>query len=389
VIVFLTVFSISQSSEAFTGIPKSQEALAKSSRLASDLKDPRNNDQDKTHRASDDSREPAGVAALLFSRPKSVGASLRRGKKRASKFLRNRRWRIRKRRREGIIELAEDEQTVLDELDIPDWACVDEGERHRLGVMKALLKDDFERIRDCTVEQNGKQIHVMEAFPDVYGDLRLLRYLRKDRVQNPGSAASRYKSFLDWRRSNDVDTVRSDVERRPFSPPHQLDILRELMPCEFDVKEGGSEDTIPALLYVGQWDTAGVTKLIQKNEISVSCFMLYWTHIFESLNLKLHQVMMERKRMVFIDEIADLKGLSMGHFSPGFVQVVLKPWIKVTQANYPETTKRIIFLSPPRVISIIWNIVAPMASPGTVAKVQFKRDYPGSCMDYVRKNLSS
>ena len=339
----------------------------------------------RTSRASDDSREPAGVAALIFARPKSVGDSIRRGKKRASRFLRNRRWTIRQRRREGMIELCQEEKLAVDELDIPDWACVDEGERHRLGKMKALLKDDFERIQDCKVEKDGKQVNVVKAFPDVYGDLRLLRYLRKDSVQNPESAAYRYRRFVNWRISNDVDSIRSHVDKRPFSPPSQLEILRELMPCEFDVNEGGSEDTIPALLYVGVWNTNAVTKLIQRNEISMSCFLLYWTHIFESLNLKLHQEMIERKRMVYIDEIADLKGLSLGHFSPGFVRVVLKPFIKVTQANYPETTKRIIFLSPPKVVSIIWNIVAPMASPGTVAKVQFKRDYDGSCMDYVRE----
>lgn len=335
------------------------------------------------------SREPAGVAALIFARPKSA---LRQGQKRASKFIRNRRrWRIRRRqrldrRREGIIELTEDEEATLDELNIPDWACVDEGERHRLGLMKLLLKEDFERIRDVTVDMDGKQVPVVQAFPDVYGDLRLLRYLRKDAVQNPESAAQRYRSFLNWRRENDVDTVRLDVESRPFSPPSQLDILRELTPCDFDVKEGGSEDTVAALLYIGAWDTRKITRLIQRNEMSLSCFLLYWTHIFESLNLKLHNEMMQRERMVYIDEIADLKGLTLNHFSPGFVNQVLKPWMRVTQRNYPETTKRIIFLSPPKFISIMWNIVTPMVSPGTVAKVQFKRDYQGSCLDFLREN---
>jgi hypothetical protein len=252
--------------------------------------------------------------------------------------------------------------------------------------MKFLLKNEYEKLYNVTVEkENGSQVCVVQAFPDVYGDLRLLRYLRKDVVQNPESAAERFRRFIEWRMHNNVDTVRMHVEKRPFSPPIQLNILRELSPCEFDVQEGGSEDTVPACVYLGRWETGKITRLIQRNKMSVSCFMLYWTHVYESLNLKLHNEMVKRERMVYIDMVADLKGLSMGHFSPGFFNLVLKPFIKVTQANYPETTKRIIFLSPPKVISIIWNVVAPLISPGTVAKVQFKRGFLGSCMDYVRE----
>lgn len=381
VLVLLSAHLSTAWTSGVTSRARSQEALKHQPTLPLALSSSQHNN---------DSEEPAGVAGLIFARPKSaVGASLRRGQERASRFLRNRKWTIRRhrrRRQEGIIELTQHEEEQAEVImDVPDWACVDKGERHRLGVMKALLKDDFERIFDSTVTMNGKQVHVVKAFPDVYGDLRLLRYLRKDRVQNPESAAERYRSFLDWRIANDVDMVRLHVEQRPFSPPSQLDVLRDLTPCDFDVQEGGSEDTVAAVLYVGSWDTAAITKLIQRNEISLNCFLLYWTHIFESLNLKLHREMMQRKRMIYIDEIADLKGLSMGHLSPGFIQLVLKPWMKVTQRNYPETTKHIVFLNPPKVISIIWNIVTPMVSPGTVAKVQFKRDYPGSCMDYLRE----
>ena len=360
--------------------------LLKPSSLAAVGVDEQTNDTvyvKKTYRAADYSREPAGVAALLFSRPRSVRESLSRSRRRANNFIRNRRWIIR--RRKGIIELTEDNQIALSELDIPDWACVDERERHRLATMKALLQDDFCLIRDHTLLSPDKTpVHVVKAFPDVYGDLRLLRFLRKDKVQDPVSAADRYRSFLHWRIARDVDTVRAHVERRPFSPPSHLDIVTELLPCEFNVNEGGTEDTVPAVLYAGSWDTAAIMRLIQQDKLTVSSFLLYWTHIFESTNLKLHQEMIKRKKMVYVDEVCCLKGLCIRQFTPGFVSVVLKPWLKMMQGNYPETTKRIIFLNPPKVISIIWNIVTPMASPGTVAKVQFKRDFDGSCMDYVR-----
>ena len=345
----------------------------------------------KRHRATDYSKEPAG-AAHIFSKPRSVRDSLRRGRRRATKFVRNRtkKWIIRRgrhRRDEYVVDVTDDLQSALEELDIPKWACVDENERYRLATMKALLQTEFELLSDRTVQsQHGSHIHVVKAFPDVYGDLRLLRFLRKDKVQNPASAASRYRSFIKWRMENDVDVVRFHVETQSFSPPSQLDIMNDLLPCNFNVNEGGDADTVVALLHVGRWDTAAISKLIQEKKLSVSCFLLYWTHIFESINRKLHDEMMSREKMVYVDEICDLDQMSMRQFSPAFVSNVLKPWLKLTQGNYPETTKRIVFLNPPKIISIIWNIVAPMASPGTVAKVQFKRDFKGSCIDYLRDN---
>lgn len=369
---------------------KSPPLLQPSSLAAVGVGERKNNSADvkKTYRAADYSREPAGVAALIFSRPRSVRDSLKRSRRRANDFVRNRRWIIRRRER-GIIELSEDNQQItLSELDIPDWACVNESERLRLATMKTLLQNDFCLVRDRTValSPNGTPVHVVKAFPDVYGDLRLLRFLRKNRIQDPVSAADRYRSFLQWRIAKDVDTVRAHVETQPFSPPPHLDILKELVPCEFNVNEGGTEDTIPAVLYAGSWDTNAIMRLIQQDKLSLSSFLLYWMHIFESINLKLHQETIKRKKMMYVDEVCCLRGMCVRQFSPGFCSVVLKPWLKMTQGNYPETTKRIIFLNPPKVISIIWNIVAPMASPGTVAKVQLKRDFHGSCMEYVRNN---
>jgi hypothetical protein len=313
---------------------------------------------------------------------------LKRSRRRANNFVRNRKWIIRRRER-GIIELSEDDQQLtLSELDIPNWACANESERHRLATMKTLLQNDFCLLRDRTVllSPDGTPVHVVKAFPDVYGDLRLLRFLRKNRIQYPVSASDRYRSFLKWRIAQDVNTVRAHVETGPFSPPPHLDMLKKLVPCEFNVNEGGTEDTIPAVLYAGSWDTNGIMRLIQQDKLTLSSFLLYWTHIFESINLKLHQETIKRKKMTYVDEVCCLKGMCVRQFSPGFCSVVLKPWLKMTQGNYPETTKRIIFLNPPKVISIIWNIVAPMASPGTVAKVQLKRDFDGSCMEYVRNN---
>jgi hypothetical protein len=75
--------------------------------------------------------------------------------------------------------------------------------------------------------------------------------------------------------------------------------------------------------------------------------------------------------------------MRMQQFSPAFVTQVLKPWLSVTQTYYPETIKYIFFMNPPRALSLIWKIVAPMSSPGTVAKVRMVSGFQGSVNDFV------
>ena len=117
--------------------------------------------------------------------------------------------------------------------------------------------------------------------------------------------------------------------------------------------------------------------------ITLDDFLDYWIFIYESLHLTLHKESVDRHKMVYVDEACDLSNLSLRQFSPSFVTKVMKEWLKMTQNNYPETTKRIWFFNPPRIINVAWNIVTPMTSPGTVAKVRFLKGYDGSIDDFV------
>jgi len=62
--------------------------------------------------------------------------------------------------------------------------------------MKHLLRSELKMIAD-------NNLH--ERYPDVYSDLRLMRFLRKSKERDVVSAAERYRSFLEWREKNEVD----------------------------------------------------------------------------------------------------------------------------------------------------------------------------------------
>jgi hypothetical protein len=174
------------------------------------------------------------------------------------------------------------------------------------------------------------------------------------------------------------------VENSPFCPPNALMEVNRFIPCDFGHSERSEGEATLMLLHVGDWDTAGITTQIKSGAISMDEFLTYWAFMFESLTKKLHENAMERKEMLYVEQICDLTTLSLQQLSPSFVSRVMKPWISLTQNNYPETTKRIIFFHPPRILSIIWGLVTPFVSPGTVAKVELQRNFKGTGEEFMR-----
>jgi hypothetical protein len=356
-------------------------------------------------------REPAG-AENLFAMAKSMTMMRRhlpdisgppqplpRAERRRTRWIQQFLHQIRRPRKQPRLHLHApglEESTNLDqvsllegcerqEISLPSSFFDSEEEKHRLATMKFLLEKDLHGLKNKTVRvANKKVVLVATTFPDAYGDLRLLRFLRKDKKQDPVSASIRFQSFLHWREENNVDEIRAQVETQPFHPPSNL--IADCMPCEFDLTETAlleESNILPVVLNIGEWKTAAITKLIQQKKISLDGFIGHWIYMFESLHRQLYLDSYRLEKMVYVDEICDLSGMRMQQFSPAFVTQVLKPWLTVTQTYYPETTKRIFFLNPPRVISVVWKIVAPMSSPGTVAKVRMVSGFQGSVHDFV------
>lgn len=318
-------------------------------------------------------REAAG-AESLFSTAKAMRPSVR-GRRRRRFIVRQ----IKKRRLER--KNNNEDTIVVDSLrlervqkTLPSWAFEDKQEEKRLATMKLLVEEDMRTFVDSTVKVGGLSLPVLEAFPDVYGDLRLLRFLRKDKEQDPVSAASRYREFLRWRKDKKIDHIRARVEGEPFRGTSS--VVFEHLPCDFDLPFSSSkEKTIPIILYAGNWRTSAITKLIQQDQLSLDTFLEHWVYLFESLHRRLYYESLAAKTLVYVDEICDLEQLNMGQFSPAFVSTVLKPWLQVTQTYYPETTKRISFLNPPRILSVAWAIVSRLGvSQSTQQKVKL---FPG------------
>eukprot|EP00566_Odontella_aurita_P013439 CAMPEP_0113544760 /NCGR_PEP_ID=MMETSP0015_2-20120614/10882_1 /TAXON_ID=2838 /ORGANISM="Odontella" /LENGTH=456 /DNA_ID=CAMNT_0000445045 /DNA_START=417 /DNA_END=1787 /DNA_ORIENTATION=+ /assembly_acc=CAM_ASM_000160 len=267
----------------------------------------------------------------------------------------------------------------------------DEG--RRLAAMKVLLEDDLRAMRERIVNvpsddvSTVKSVDIISAYPDAYGDFRLLRFLRKDRDQDPVSASLHFREYVSWRRDSKIDDIRARIGENPWGYiPEDIRTIEQYFPCNFDLGNGLGDGCPPVLLTAGQWDTAGLTKAIRTKAdgITLDKFLEYWVYVYEYIHLRLYENSMKLGSVVYIDEICDLKGLGLRQFSPAFISQVLKPWLAITQANYPETARRIFFFEPPKVMDIIWRLVTPMVNERTVSKVQFRRGYDGSSLDFIQ-----
>lgn len=271
-----------------------------------------------------------------------------------------------------------------------EWACTSDEEKVHLQQMKLLLETELETIVK-------KELHLL--YPDVYSDLRLLRFLRKSKQRDVVSSAERYISFLKWREENNVDEIRAMVESTSassFTPSDdRLRTIATYFPMNFDYVVGttsglaggnnkGSNTVRQAILYVGLFDTLGISEKIvsTQSNISLDDFLNYWIYLYESIHFQLYHQTVHFGEMMFLDEVCDLSGLSIQQFSPYFVTKVMKPWLRMTQSNYPETTSRIYILNPPRIVNLAWKLVTPLLSQGTVDKIRFEKNFKGSADDF-------
>jgi len=269
-------------------------------------------------------------------------------------------------------DLSVEQQVGLVEL--PEGVGASQEEREGLAVMKVLVEPVLQRISETN----------RNRYPDVYGEFRLLRFLRKE-DHDPELAAQRFCEFLQWRIDRHIDRdIRAQVEVRPFAETDTT--VADHLPIDFDLPLAaaeGSDDGLVAgyprskdfpkdasiVLHVGEWRTRALARLIGQQELSMETFLNHWIYQNESLNRKLYLESFSRKRFLYVDQICDLTKCHIGQLSPGFVSKVLKPWLSTTQRWYPDTTCQIRFVNPPSIIAYAWRVVAPLVDRNTVGKV--------------------
>ena len=253
-------------------------------------------------------------------------------------------------------------------LELPSWALASENEARHLAAMKIVLKYDLEELSETTITtMDGRILKVVDAFPDVYGDLRMLRFLRKDKIQDPVTAALRYRQFLRWRTENHVDRIRLQLEERQeplghdhaFRPPASVESLHDCLPFRLSVSHA-KDALAPVEIRLGQLDVDKLTQICRQgsgNRLLLQELMSHCIYIFEALSLHLYNESVRTKQMVLADLNCDFTGIRLGYIHPGFLSRVLRPLIHTAKSYYPETAVAIHYSHPSKVFSILWMIM--------------------------------
>ena len=166
----------------------------------------------------------------------------------------------------------------------PYWLGLRAGESEALAEMRELLRDD---LRD------------VPPFPELVGDDRLLRFLRKSGTA--AEAASRYRGMLAWRREWRADEVRQHIVSDNLQPdgfPHfehvQAHIPSDWLRLEAsEIRQGragqhssegtGSDQAECETSLVqyrqrnGHWDTVGIVSMVNKgDELTEEQYLRFW-----------------------------------------------------------------------------------------------------------------
>ena len=234
--------------------------------------------------------------------------------------------------------------------------------------MKIVLKYDLEELREKTVTtMDGCILNVVEAFPDIYGDLRILRFLRKDKIQDPVTAAVRYRQFLRWRTENNVDQIRLQLEERlrlgnndAFLLPASAEAVDDCLlfhPLGAHPKDAQTQVEIR----LEQWDIDKLAKILRKGSgnglLLQECFG-GWIYVFEELSFHLYHESLRTKQMVLADIHCNMRGIRLGNIHPVFLSRILRLLIHTAKSYYPETTVAIHFSCPSKFLSFILMILS-------------------------------
>ena len=263
--------------------------------------------------------------------------------------------------------------------------------------------EEREKIAEMR-RQLSADLAALPPWPELVGDIRLLRYLRKCNGESE-AAVRLYQSTIVWRRENDVDRIREDIVQNRLTiqdivngrvqflmldeanmtaaPNGQLfnatqdDLIRsgkrilDFLPIE--LAYGFSEETGEMVQYLsaGRWNTRGIGSAWMEGRINREEFLRFWVYIAEVISIEADRLSRRQRRLTRVHEIVDVSGCSVGQVSKSFFKL-LKPWVQFVQSHYPETNRDILFCRTPFIFSFLWSVSE--ATPATHSLTHHKTE---------------
>jgi len=216
------------------------------------------------------------------------------------------------------------------------------------------------------------------SFPELTGDVRLLRFLRSRDCQ-VGEAAALFRAHLAWRKEHGVDAIRQRI-------------VDEKMPLDWAAFPRGAEVErhFPNVLHAGfsahghliQLDNMGLVEPegilgTQEGAVGTEAFDHAFIHMLEIRN-KLHDdLSRETGKMIRTCQIRDLEQVGVAMVSKANMAFA-KRVVNLSQDNYPESMAKIVFVNAGTIFSMVMAVMRPILTERTCARLR-QRCTPSPC----------
>ena len=244
------------------------------------------------------------------------------------------------------------------ELEVVCSRILREGEAEALLRVRAMLADEMAAVS--------------EWLPDVHGDVRLLRFLRKCKGDET-AAVGWYREMLEWRAREGVDEVRRRIVEEGLEPkqfPRHAQ-LQALMPVTLWSERPRAHVDAVQVIYNGRWETRGLVKAIRAGKLTEKDFLRYWVFINEWLSLRIDALSRRHGCIAGVKLVCDMREADpIKQFSKTFFYM-MGPWAAMSQDNYPMTSVDIYFVDAPQFFNLVWAIICPMLNEDTRSKIAF------------------
>lgn len=177
--------------------------------------------------------------------------------------------------------------------------CIDKSELDRMARMREMVVEQLPYEQRYTFEDLQARV------PDAYGNLRMLRFLRKSKNQDAGSSAKRFVKYLRWRKEFQVDSVirpllDSESGYNDILDRRVVAFINENFGAEIR-NEGQLKNVGEVHLDVGRWRGDVLLKAIDDGSLTLTAFLYYWTLLYERIHLRLYERTLLDGQLAFID----------------------------------------------------------------------------------------
>ncbi|DBA03380.1 TPA: hypothetical protein N0F65_004657 [Lagenidium giganteum] len=241
-----------------------------------------------------------------------------------------------------------------------EWRCFisseqPSDEKDKLHAMRTSLEDDIKAAES--------------PFQDVYGDLRLLRFLRGNKM-NVSVAVTKFREMMALRKKHNLDTVRKAIAEKNLTPedfPLYNKIVSHLPFLNgYDLLD--KDGNVLYFEMSGYADVRGLLENVTDEE-----WLEFFLYDMEYRAMRLDQLSRQNERLVQTVFVRDLTGFSIARFNPRLLKR-LPSLLSIATKCYPETTSETLILHTPWIFHKVWNGIAAWLQETQLRKIHMGDD---------------